>query len=187
VGAGGAEFRVAEDRTLADVDDNTVPVPDGPIRIAHPLDLTGTLESWSEVFGDYEILQPFPQLGRPVYTLTEEERASSRLTRFEGATVPARAVLGLERRGWLRESPQDAGIQGSISRPAGDGRYVLIALDPGIVVGAPEMFPETRLESISLTDRPDGYAPRRPDPLLFGDLDPVTASEVIAELTELTA
>ncbi|WP_329253647.1 DUF4132 domain-containing protein [Actinoallomurus sp. NBC_01490] len=185
VGVGGAEFRIAEDRTLADRDDNTVPVPDGPIRIAHPLDLPGTLEAWSEVFGDYEILQPFPQLGRPVYTLTEEERAGSRLTRFEGATVPTRAVIGLERRGWLRESPQDAGIQGSISRPAGDGRYVVIFLDPGIAVGAPEMFPDTRLDSISLTDRPDGYGSR--GSLRFGDLDPVTASEVIAELTELTA
>jgi hypothetical protein len=52
-----------------------------------------------------------------VHTLAEEERASSRLARFEGATVPARKVLGLERFGWTREAPMDAGIQGSISRP----------------------------------------------------------------------
>ncbi|MFB9838887.1 DUF4132 domain-containing protein, partial [Actinoallomurus acaciae] len=185
VGVGGTQFRVAEDRTLADVEENTVPVPDGPIRIAHPLGLTGTLEAWSEVFADYEILQPFPQLGRAVYALTEEERAGSRLTRFEGATVASRAVLGLERRGWLREFPQDAGIQGSISRPAGDGRFIVIGLDPGIVVGYPDEFPETRLDSISIMDRPDGYGPQ--GALRLGDLDPVTASEVIAELTELTA
>ncbi|MGI5232163.1 DUF4132 domain-containing protein [Actinoallomurus sp. CA-142502] len=187
VGAGGAEFRIAEDRTLADVEENTVSVPDGPIRIAHPFDLPGTLAAWSEVFADYEILQPFPQLGRPTYTLTEEERAGSRLTRFEGATVPSRAVIGLERRGWLREFPQDAGIQGSISRPAGDGRFITIGLDPGIVVGYPDEFPETRLDSIWITDRPDGYARHDGDPLRLDDLDPVTASEVIAELTELTA
>jgi hypothetical protein len=187
VSADGTQFRVAEDRTLADVADAAITMPGEPVRIAHPLDLTGTLEAWSGVFADYEILQPFPQLGRPVYTLTEEERASSRLARFEGITVPARTVIGLERLGWARETPQDAGIQGSISRPAGPGRFVVIGLDPGIAVGDPDMFPEMRLDSISVTDRADGYAPRGTRPLLFGELDPVTASEVIAELTGLTS
>jgi len=184
VGAGGAQFRVAEDRTLADVTDEAVPVPEGPIRIAHPLDLADTLDTWSEVFADYEILQPFPQLGRPVYTLTDEERAATRLTRLEGMTVPTRAVIGLERRGWLRETPQDAGIQGSISRPAGGGRCIVVGLDPGIAVGDPDWSPETRLDCISITNRPDYYhSTDGPDAPRLGDLDPVTASEVIAELT----
>ena len=185
----GTAFRVAEDRTLADVEDRTLTLPDtARITIAHPLELNGTLDAWAEVFADYEILQPFPQLGRPVYALTEEERKSQRLTRFEGHTVPTGKVLGLERHGWVREDPQDAGIQGSISRAAGEGRFIVIDLDPGIAVGSPEIFPEHELSAIWIMDNPDGYRRHdEEDPLLFGALDPVMASEVVAALTELTS
>jgi hypothetical protein len=184
----GTVFRVAEDRTLADVEDKALTLPDGArVRLAHPLDLAGALDAWSEVFADYEILQPFPQLGRPVYVLTEDEGAGSRLTRFEGVTVPTGKVLGLERHGWTREAPQDAGIQGVISRPAGEGRFIVIDLDPGIAVGSPDIFPEHQLHSIWISEHPDGWGRRDAAPLRFGDLDPVTASEVIADLTELTS
>ena len=185
----GTAFRVAEDRTLADVEDKTLTLPDtARSTIAHPLELTGRLDAWAEVFADYEILQPFPQLGRPVYALTDEERKSRRLTRFERHTVPTGKVIGLERHGWVREAPQDAGIQGTISREAGEGRFIVIDLNPGIAVGSPDIFPEHDLEAIWIMDNPDGYGRRdEEDPLLFGDLDPVMASEVIAALTELTS
>jgi len=184
----GTAFRVAEDRTLADVEDGTFELPGGArIHLAHPLELAGTLDAWAEMFADYEILQPFPQLGRPVYALTEEERAGSRLTRFEGATVPTGKVLGLERHGWVREEPQDAGIQGSIFRAIGEGHFVVIGLDPGIAVGSPDIFPEHELAAVHIADHPDGWGRRDVNPLRFGDLDPVTASEVIADLTELTS
>jgi hypothetical protein len=183
----GTAFRVAEDRTFADVEDKVLTLPGGArVRLAHPLDLAGSLGAWSEVFADYEILQPFPQLGRAVYVLTDEERAGSRLTRFEGATVPTGKVFGLERHGWTRETPQDAGIQGVITRGAGEGRFIVVGLDPGIAVGSPDIFPEHELHSIWISDRPDGRG-RLADPVRFGDLDPVTASEVIADLTELTS
>jgi hypothetical protein len=187
--ADGTAFRVAEDRTLADVEDRTLTLPDGArITIGHPLEMAGTLDAWTEVFADYEILQPFPQLGRPVYTLTEDERAASQLARFEGITVPTGKVLGLERHGWAREDPQDAGIQGQISRPAGEGRFIVIHLNPGIPVGYAEAFPDHELASIWIADNPDGYRPRDDaNPMRFGALDPVMASEVIAALTELTS
>ncbi|MCW2943392.1 MAG: pSRTUE45c [Actinoallomurus sp.] len=185
----GTAFRVAEDRTLADVEDRALTLSDtARITIAHPLELAGALAAWAEVFADYEILQPFPQLGRPVYALTEEERAASQLTRFEGVTVPTGKVLGLERHGWVREYPQDAGIQGLISRPAGEGWFIVIHLDPGIAVGYADEFAEQELAAIWIADNPDGYRRRDDeDPLRFGVLDPVMASEVIAALTELTS
>jgi hypothetical protein len=187
--ADGTAFRLAEDRTLADVEDVALTLPGGArITIAHPLRLAGTLDAWAEVFADYEILQPFPQLGRPVYALTEEERKARRLTRFEGTTASTGKVIGLERHGWAREAPQDGGVQGTISREAGEGRFIVIDLDPGIAVGSPEIFPEHELAAIWITQAPDGCGRRDDeDPLRFGDLDAVTASEVIAELTELTS
>ncbi|MBO2450639.1 DUF4132 domain-containing protein [Actinomadura barringtoniae] len=179
-------FRIAEDRTAADVDDEIVTVPDSAeIGIAHPLDLGADLEAWSEVFADYEILQPFPQLGRPVHALTDEEAESGRLTRFEGLTVPFGDVLALMKHGWERGVPLDAGVERWISRRVPGNRHVVIDLDPGFAVGLLTEFPEQKLDYVWLADKPNDYHPRVGTRLRFGDLDPVTASEILADLTAL--
>jgi predicted DNA-binding WGR domain protein len=184
----GTAFRVAEDRTLADVEDDVLTLPGtARVRLAHPLELAGTLDAWAEVFADYEILQPFPQLGRPVHALTGEERAGSRLARFENATVPTPRLLGMLRRGWARGEPQDAGVERWFSREVGPDRFVVLDLDPGIAVGYVDEWPEQSLNAVWLNVRPDDYWPDRATPLRFGELDPVMASEVLADLTELTS
>lgn len=180
-------FRVAEDRTFADVEDDTIELPaETRIRLAHPLDLGDSLEAWSEVFADYEILQPFAQLGRAVHTLTEDERAAARLTRFEGITVPTTRLLGLQRNGWSRGEPQDAGVERWFSRAVGPDRFVVLDLDPGIAVGVIDEFPEQTFRAVWLNTCPDDYWPSRTTTLTFGELDPVVASEVLADLTSLT-
>jgi predicted DNA-binding WGR domain protein len=182
------EFRVAEDRTLADAEDDIQTLPgDARIHLAHPLEMAGTLGAWSEVFADYEILQPFPQLGRAVHALTEEERGGSHLTRFENATVATGRLLGMQRRGWARGEPQDAGVERWFSREVGPNRFVVLDLDPGIAVGLVDEFPEQTLRAVWLNTGPDDYRPSRTTSLRFGDLDPVMASEVLADLAELTS
>lgn len=180
-------FRVAEDRTFADAEDEVFALPEGAtVRLAHPLDLGDGLDVWSEVFADYEILQPFPQLGRAVFGLTDEEAEGYRLTRFEGLKVPTGKVLGLQRRGWERGIPQDAGVERWISKRLGDDRYLVIALDTGIAVGVVDMFPDQTLETVWLGSEPADHWPGRAHPLRLGDLDALTVSELIADLTELT-
>lgn len=181
-GEGVTAFRVAEDGGLADVEDDAFTPPDpARVGVAHPLHLGGTLQAWTEMFADYRILQPFPQLTRPVHTLTEQERAGDRLERFEGATVPVGGVLGLTRRGWERGAPQDGGVEGWISLRLPGGRFLMIGLNPGIAVGNIDLFPEQTLESVRLTSGPGAAGPS------FGDLDPVTACELLTDLTALTA
>ncbi|HEY4459745.1 MAG TPA: DUF4132 domain-containing protein, partial [Pseudonocardiaceae bacterium] len=186
---GGIAFRVAEDRTLADTADDAFTLPDNAkVGIAHPVLLGDAVPAWAELFADYEILQPFPQLGRPVFELTDAERRANRLLRFEGSKVGVGKVLGLQRRGWERGEPQDGGVEGWISRPLPDDHAVVISLDPGIVAGAPDTFAELKLESIWLNNAPEGnWAPPKINPPAFGDLDPVLASEVLANLVELTS
>ena len=178
-------FRIAEDRTFADVaDDAFTPPPDAWIGVAHPVDLGDDLAAWSELFADYEILQPFRQLARPVYALTEQERETGHLARFEGVVVPAGKVIGLERRGWRRAAPEDAGAQGWIARELTPEYQAVIHLDPGVIVGAIDIAPEQRLESVFVgrAGRYGGYGPEK----IRVDLDPVTASELLATLVELT-
>ncbi|GAA3458187.1 DUF4132 domain-containing protein [Saccharothrix longispora] len=184
---GGASFRVAEDRTPADVADDAFELPDDArVGVAHPLHLGDDLAAWSEVFADYEILQPFPQLGRPVHALDAAERRAAKLERFEGSVVPVGRLLGLTKRGWERGQPQDAGVECWITRPLADGGSVVVNLDPGIAVGIPHEFPEQKLTDIWVTDASGpGWRPR--GGRTFGELDPVTASEVLAEFTALTS
>ncbi|MBE1537233.1 DUF4132 domain-containing protein [Actinomadura algeriensis] len=105
-GAATAVFRVAEDGTFADVRDDAFTVADSArIGLPHPLRLGAeAVAAWSEVFADYEILQPFPQLGRPVIVLTERERDGDRLERFAGVRLTEADVLALWRRGWNTDS-----------------------------------------------------------------------------------
>jgi predicted DNA-binding WGR domain protein len=178
-------FRVAEDRTLADSGDDTTSVAsDALIGVAHPFHLADTLGAWSEIFADYEILQPFPQLGRDVYRLTDEERAANAILRFQDVKVPTVKVLGLERRGWVRGDPQDAGIQFWYERRITGGRVATLGLDPGIPAGDVNMWPEQKLTGVGITDRPtDGYLAAERSK---AELDPVTASELIRDIASIT-
>jgi hypothetical protein len=181
----GVAFRVAEDRTFADVSDDAYMLSqDALVSVAHPLHFD--VEAWAEVFADYEILQPFPQLGRPTYAFTADEAEATELKRFDGVTIQVGKLLGLTKRGWRRGEPQDNGAERWLLRPVPDGGAVVLNADPGITVGTVDMFPEQRLEHIWLSNHRHGaWHPeggRR-----FGELDPVTASEVLAELTELTS
>ncbi|MGC4945352.1 DUF4132 domain-containing protein [Streptomyces sp. DT224] len=180
-------FRVAEDRTFAGVGGDAFDLAEGAVvRLPHPLRLGEAVTAWSEVFADHGIVQPFPQLGRPVYALTEEEAAGHRLGRFEGFKVPTGKVLGLERDGWQRGNPEDNGVERWISKRLGDDCHLVIALDGGIAIGAVDTYPEQTLETVWLDVEPDDYWHSRAHDLRFGGLDTVTASELLADLTALT-
>ncbi|MFJ4876727.1 DUF4132 domain-containing protein [Streptomyces sp. NPDC088745] len=187
-GAPDTAFRVAEDRTFADAEDETFALPDdASVRLAHPLALgEAGVAAWAEVFADYEILQPFAQLGRAVHRLTAEEAGAVRLARFEGLTVPTTTVLGLTKRGWRRGSPEDNGIENEISKKLGDDLYLVIGLDGGIAVGAIDQIPEQRLDAVALSTRPVHRWYGDDSGLRFADLDGITASELLADLTYLT-
>jgi hypothetical protein len=181
--AEGTAFRVAEDGTLADVHDDEHVLPqDARVTLPHPVLLgEDTVAAWASVFGDYEILQPFPQLGRPVHTLEDGERDAARLARFEGLTAHFGRFMGMTSRGWELGDKETGGFRRQINLITPDERHVMVAFEPGIRVLDPEEFAEQTIERVMLmTGRYSGKA--HP----FGALDPVTASETLAELTRLT-
>ncbi|MEV4754940.1 DUF4132 domain-containing protein [Micromonospora sp. NPDC049559] len=178
-------LRVAEDRSLADVEDDLVTVEDDAmIGVAHPAELGADLSAWSELLADYEILQPFEQLGREVQRLTEAERESTRLTRFDGVKAQSVKIVGLERRGWLRVAG-DGGRQDSMERALPDGRVLTVRLEPGIALDDPTMHPAQTFEEIWIRPAHGRWDAPRSTP--FGVLDPVTASELLRDLAYTTA
>jgi hypothetical protein len=181
--AGTEAFRVAEDGTFADVRDDAFALPAGArIGLPHPLVLGGDADrGWSTIFADYEVLQPFAQLGRPVHVLRDDERDGDRLRRFEGGTVHFGRILGMASRGWELGEKETGGFRRQVMLMTPDGRHLMVAFEPGIRVFDPEEHAEQHIERVMLmTGRYSGK------PLAFGALAPVTASEIIAALDHLT-
>ncbi|WP_112261476.1 DUF4132 domain-containing protein [Lentzea terrae] len=182
----GRSFRLAEDRTLADASDHELTLPDtATVRVAHPVDLNDSLEAWGEVFADYEILQPFPQLGRPLHLLTPGEDFLTRLKQYSEQQYAVGKILSLTKRGWVRGEPQDAGVECWITRPFPSGGALVASLDPGIAVGAVDYFPEIEFTELWYSTTGDGYWSSHKHGSSTVDIDPITASEVLSELESL--
>ena len=180
-------FRVAEDGSYADLDDGTLALPDGAlVGVAHPLRLdAGAASRWAGVFADYELLQPFPQLGRETYRLTPQEAKATELATFEGRVVPSGRVLGLERSGWHRATPQDNGHQPWIERPLPGGSRAYIRLQPGFTIGRPGDDPEQTLSALVVSGSRIGYRRSAADEVELGAVDEVAMSELLRDLHQL--
>ncbi|AOS61991.1 DUF4132 domain-containing protein [Actinoalloteichus hymeniacidonis] len=178
----GSAFRLAEDRTFADLDDAEVSFGETTgVRIAHPIDLGGDLAAWTTVFGDYEILQPFPQLGRPIHTLEPGDAEQKRLTRFADRPVSTYALVALEKRGWLRSTDKSDGLELWIARPIPGDRIIVADLTPGIQVAWMSNAPQQRIIELKIVRPAPGYYYAAPIEK-FGDLDPITVSELLSDL-----
>ncbi|MCX4094883.1 DUF4132 domain-containing protein [Nocardia sp. alder85J] len=184
-GAVTGSFRIAEDRSLADATDGTsLLADDALIGIAHPLHLGDALGDWGEVFADYEILQPFPQLERRTCALRADERAHT-LDRFHGRSVATAKLLGMTAHGWERGAPMDAGIIDEMYRDLGNGRTVLIDLNPGIIAGDALEWNEQTLTAIRIVSTGRGHSGHDRSGPTFAQLSPVTASELLRDLENL--
>ncbi|MER5338434.1 DUF4132 domain-containing protein [Micromonospora sp. NPDC002717] len=180
-------LRVAEDRSLADIDDDMVHLPgEAVVRVVHPVELGDSLPAWAQLFADYELVQPFRQLAREVSSLGADERVSSTLDRFAGLKVPTGRLLGLERRGWRRDLPENQGYQNAIEHRLPGGRTVVIDLNPGIPIGAITHEPDQVLERVWLRGNRDDDG-LHGSAATFGVLHPVTASEILSDLDGLVS
>jgi len=136
--------------------------------LPNPLQVADRLASWSAVFADYEILQPFAQIGRQVTVADDADLVHADLKRFDGAEASTFALMGLGSRGWTLEEPISAGIRSEISRPAPKGRRVSISLHPGI----PPDPREVETQTFTVTTGQGS----------FGELGRIFTSEVITDM-----
>lgn len=115
-------FRVAEDGSLADVQDQAWSLPEqARVGLPHPLEIPEAERiAWAQVFADYELMPPFAQLGRDVYRLSDAELALDALPAYAGRTVALGHLLGLLDKGWQR-SIGDGGSVQALTRSYGAG------------------------------------------------------------------
>ena len=183
-GAPAASFRVAEDASFADADDAGYELPDDArVGLAHPLELDATeIAAFAQVFADYEIVQPFRQIGRETHVLTAGERQATELVRFEGRKIATVSALGLESRGWRFGDAQDGGWIGWVTRDLPDDLQAELGLDPGTSAGDVRMEPVQRLQKLVLRRRGSW---NNEGLVAFGKLDAIVASELLRDLDTL--
>ncbi|GAA1526955.1 hypothetical protein GCM10009827_049830 [Dactylosporangium maewongense] len=211
-GPGGAflaAFRVAEDLTFSDVDDEPfVLAADAVVGIVHPVTLGEGLGAWVRLFADYEIVQPFVQLGRAVHQPAAATSAGSAVRPGEdlaarlgvdGRTTDARRLYVLDRRGWVRAQAGDGGRIRSVTRRVPGGWLVVVDLEPGVFVGRSDGSGEQTVTVRVLHDHPGGRRPQdggvAPARTAAGvacaacvapvGLDAVTYSEIARDLQDL--
>lgn len=100
-------FRV-EGRAFTDRFDESLSLPEGDICLPHPLQLEEELPAWSEVFTDYEIIQPFEQLSRARFR-PNTPAADAVIDRVHGGRAKGGTIAALTNRGWQRGGVEDAG------------------------------------------------------------------------------
>jgi hypothetical protein len=180
-GALADAFRVAEDATLADRRDDLYAIPDGVgIGIVHALELPEDLgRDFGQIFADYEILQPFKQLGRETYALIEAERQNGKITRFEGKQVSSGGIMGLIGRGWEWGSRESYPYVDSLYKRLADGLGAELWISPGIDPSDPRSEPVQEIRGLAVLL---GY--QRVD---IASLDPILVSELIRDVDLLAA
>ncbi|MGZ8217808.1 DUF4132 domain-containing protein [Methylomagnum sp.] len=172
-------FRVAEDLTLADRRDDTHELPaEAVVGLVHALELSDELgRDFVQIFADYEIPQPFKQLGRETYALTDAERAAGRIERFAEKPVATVAVLGLPSRGW-EQSGADGGYVWSFAKRLPDGLQAELTLSPGYHLGGIADTPTQLIPHIEVHRLGSHYADRK---LSIAELDAILVSELIRD------
>jgi hypothetical protein len=182
-------FRLAEDGSLTTAEDEPFTLPDAPdgqhavrIGVPHALHMRAEdAQAFGQLFADYELLQPFAQIGRDTYALTEAERAGSKLTRWLNVVVPTGSVMGLTGKGWLRGDPQDGGWIGWMDMALPNGHCISLNLDPGMVVGDIGWEPEQKLGEVTLAES----AHWNGEEAQWATVDAITASELVRSIEGL--
>jgi predicted DNA-binding WGR domain protein len=184
-----ASFRVTEERDYADVHEESFHLGGvARVGVVHPLELTEVERgAWGQVLGDYEIITPFPQLGRKVYTLEGDEATYTELTRFAGLLVVAPTLIGiLEKLGWVRGVAMDGGCFDEHSKqfPAANVTAVL-GYDGTVSMGYIDPNEMLTLKTVCFCPGmrpPSGYGWKLEKLLPLGEIPPVVMSEILAHL-----
>ncbi len=185
-------FRVTEDRSLADERDRPVTLPaDVAIGLVHPMQLApASLAAWGELLSDYEILPPFPQLGRPILRLTESEARGNTIERHKGILIPAASLVGgLDRLGWQRGPVEDAGMYHWHGKHFYELGFSAILEHEPIVIGMLADSDATPLNACYFTAgecETTGWGSSA-ERIALREVDPLILSEVLSDLQALAS
>jgi hypothetical protein len=169
-GAVVQSFRVTEELEFVDAEDDPVELQNvGTIGVPHPLHLSDRT-AWSEQLADYEVVQPFPQLGRQ--TFTADDASAHSLMRFKTVKFSSgrlRDVLV------LAEYEREPGLfRGWYEKRFGD-LSAKVTLSPGVYAGGATYTSKDQTV-------PEVTFRRKSTTLKLGDVPADLLSEVVRDL-----
>ncbi|EHA2033572.1 WGR and DUF4132 domain-containing protein [Escherichia coli] len=175
-------FRVAEDSTYSDAQDELFTLPAGNIGIPHVLEIPPeSAAAFRQIYVDYELLPPFQQLERGSYHLADNERNVHELSRWNGRLCQAGRIVGLERRGWQRL--EESGSVYAMRKFTPYGALELETEPFSLIYGETGYSDLLPVESVKITAPYDRYG-KQSSPT-FSVLDDITASELINDIESL--
>ena len=188
-------FRVTEDQTLADQNDDFLELPadTASVGVMHTLHLTAEQRNaWGEILSDYEIITPFSQIGRSTYGLEGEEVNDSKITRFSKIDIPAQTlVFTLDKLGWTRGQAMDAGIFSEHVKSFHAANITAAVVYEGVPMGYMDGWDNQKIESIFFLR---GTTPQTcwmswavKDALPLSEIDSVVLSEVLKDVIGIVA
>lgn len=133
-----ALVRVSEDHEYLDVAEDTVTLPDdATLALAHPLNLSeAERDAWRAHLVDFDLVAPLDQLDRPVFGLPAGQTGITLAGLPTGLFNPGTLVSTLERHGWRRGTPADAGVVHYLWLPFESlGLAVALGIDDGLWTG----------------------------------------------------
>jgi hypothetical protein len=159
---------------LLDHDGNTQPIADGTqLRLAHPHDLlmTGDWHLWQRDCFFMERIQPFKQVFRELYVVTQAEMQDGAISRrYAGHQVqPRQTIALLGSRGWVNHPGEGVSRTFHDERISAHLAFLQAIYTPAEVEGL-------TLEGVIFTQ------PGLPKPLQLADVPPRVFSEVMRDL-----
>ena len=148
------------------------------VGIAHVLDLPpATLAAFSQLLADYEVAQPFAQLGRSTAALTEAELQAGSVTRFAQRPVRAGSIMGLTHRGWERGPAYESGMVMHFTKSVPGSAHLIVAqIEPGLYLNHMQAEPKQTVTALSLRASAEGPA------RALSELSPLAASEMLRDI-----
>lgn len=171
--SGQQTFRPSEDGSLIDADHATLKADaDWTLSLAHPLTMSPELVgAWSAHLADYELLQPFPQLARPVWPKPPEPREELQGHMLTSFQLRNRAkTLGYD-----RGASEDGGVFFEYRKTLGTSGWVIRVLFSG------SELPET-LHPVALQGLAFDFQQRQAE---WGEVPDILWSEAYNDLRDL--
>jgi Domain of unknown function (DUF4132) len=175
-------FRVSEEQRYEDVEERPASIVDAAaIGIVHPYHLPEAVRlRWGELFSDYEVIQPFPQIGRPVYRLEPGEVNETQIRRLEGIMIKGPSlVFHLENLGWSRTQTSEPFKHFPAAHVTAVIRY-----EPGVYGGPPSEWPDQKVTHCFFLDG-QPVRTQSESALKLGTVDPLAVTEVLNDLVSL--
>ena len=159
---------------------------DERIGLVHPLQLSDAdRAAWGESLADYEIIQPFPQIGRPIHRVEEAEKSETYVKRYATTKFKSGVLRDvLVRGGWDRDS---AFLRKEYERHYPSfGVWAIATMEPGVQAGMAtyDAYDQT-IATIEFREKKGGGKSRTP--MTLAEVPLVPFSEAIRDIAEVLA